>query len=127
MGWTCPKCERPLGDGGSGVVYKGYDEQLERQVAIKVPRWTRIASAEETGRYLAEARMVAQLDHPGIVPMYDVGRTTRGVYYLVSKYVEGSDLAARIKRERLPYAEAARIVACASSIAPSPASSTGFA
>ena len=77
-----------------------------------MPRWTRVASAEETDRYLAEARTVAQLDHPGIVPVYDVGRTTRGVYYLVSKYVEGSDLAARIKRERLPYAEGARIVAC---------------
>src|SRR5262249_16379269 len=63
-----------LGRGGFGVVYKGYDDDLRRDVAIKVPHRERVARPEEVELYLAEARILAGLDHPHIVPVYDVGR-----------------------------------------------------
>src|SRR5438034_6310045 len=71
-----------LGAGGFGVVYKGHDADLRRDVAIKVPHRKRVAVPEDIEAYLAEARMVATLDHPGIVPVYDMGRTEDGLCYL---------------------------------------------
>src|SRR5207302_337689 len=64
-----------------------------------------------TGCWVAEARLLARLDHPGIVPLYDVGRPADGLCYLVSKYVEGGDLGARLRRGRPAAAEAAALVA----------------
>jgi serine/threonine protein kinase/formylglycine-generating enzyme required for sulfatase activity len=100
-----------LGSGGFGVVYKGHDEELRRDVAIKVPHRHRIASPEDVEAYLAEARILAGLDHPGIVPVYDVGRTADGLCYLVSKFIEGSDLKARLEQNRPSCAEAVDLVA----------------
>jgi formylglycine-generating enzyme required for sulfatase activity len=60
--------------------------------------------------YLAEARIVAGLDHPAIVPVYDVGRTEDGCCYVVSKLIQGKDLAARMKESRLSQEQAAGIV-----------------
>src|SRR3982074_1463585 len=76
-----------LGAGGFGVVYQGFDEDLQRYVAIKVPHRHRIASADDVEIYLAEARSLASLDHAGIVPVYDVGRTDDGLCFVVSKYI----------------------------------------
>jgi serine/threonine protein kinase/formylglycine-generating enzyme required for sulfatase activity len=100
-----------LGAGGFGVVYKGYDEELQREVAIKIAPPGRVASREDAEAYLAEARVLARLDHPGIVPIYDVGRTEDGLCYLVSKFVPGSDLRARTARARLSHREASEMVA----------------
>src|SRR6266480_1188762 len=61
--------------------------------------------------YLAEARMLATLDHPGIVPVHDVGRTADGLCYVVSKFVPGQDLRAQLRQARPPCAEAAALVA----------------
>jgi hypothetical protein len=69
-----------LGAGGFGVVYKGYDDQLRRDVALKVPHRHLVATPEDVEAYLAEARTLAGLDHPGIVPVYDVGRSDDGLY-----------------------------------------------
>src|SRR5437870_10957818 len=66
---------RILGRGGYGVVYLAEDEQLQRPVAVKVPHGRLIALAGSAELYLAEARMVARLDHPHIVPVHDVGST----------------------------------------------------
>jgi serine/threonine protein kinase len=100
-----------LGAGGFGVVYKGFDEVLKRYVAIKVPHPHRITSSTDVEQYLAEARTLASLDHPSIVPVYHFGRTDDGLCFVVSKYVEGSDLRARLKQGRLPYRQSAVIVA----------------
>jgi serine/threonine protein kinase/formylglycine-generating enzyme required for sulfatase activity len=100
-----------LGAGGFGIVYKGYDDQLQREVAIKVPHRHRIASAEQATAYLAEARVLARLDHPGIVPVYDIGRTDDGLCYVVSKFIAGGDLASRLRLGRLALSEAVAIVA----------------
>src|SRR5205823_4419099 len=100
-----------LGAGAFGVVYKAHDDDLERDVAIKVPHRHRIATAADVEAYLAEARMLATLDHPGIVPVHDVGRTADGLCYVVSKFVAGQDLQARLRQARPSCAEAAALVA----------------
>jgi serine/threonine protein kinase/formylglycine-generating enzyme required for sulfatase activity len=100
-----------VGSGGFGVVYKGYDDELRRDVAIKVPHRERITRPEEAEAYLKEARVVASLDHAHIVPVFDVGRTDDGLCYVVSKFIEGSDLSAKIKTTRLAWPDSAELVA----------------
>src|SRR5207253_7860362 len=69
------RVEKILGQGGFGVVYLAHDDQLSRPVAIKVPHPKFVARPEDAEAYLTEARIVAALDHPNIVPVYDVGNT----------------------------------------------------
>ncbi len=102
---------RRLGKGGFGEVFLALDEELDRPVAIKVPRPERVSCPEDVAAYLTEARIVASLDHPHIVPVYDVGRTEDGLCFVVSKFIEGSDLAARIKEARFSFQESAGLVA----------------
>src|SRR5690242_21758070 len=80
-----------LGSGGFGVVYRGYDDDLHREVAIKVPHRHRLVHPQDADSYLAEARALAGLDHPNIVPVFDLGRTDEGLCYIVAKWIEGSD------------------------------------
>jgi formylglycine-generating enzyme required for sulfatase activity len=100
-----------LGVGAFGVVYRGRDEELQRDVAIKVPHRRGLASGVGVEAYLAEARILASLDHPGIVPAYDFGRTPDGLCYLVSKFMDGTDLGSSLKQGRPPVARAVEIVA----------------
>jgi serine/threonine protein kinase len=100
-----------LGQGGFGVVYRGYDEELRRDVAIKVPHRQHTTEPKDVEAYLAEARILAGLDHPHIVPVYDVGRTEDELCYVVSKFIEGSDLAKRIKEARPSLAECVELLA----------------
>jgi eukaryotic-like serine/threonine-protein kinase len=69
------RVERILGEGGFGIVCLAHDEQLLRAVAIKVPHRRLISRPADATPYLTEARIVAGLDHPNIVPVYDVGST----------------------------------------------------
>jgi serine/threonine protein kinase len=105
------RVERLLGEGGFGRVFLAHDEELRRPVAVKVPHQHRVPRPEDVELYLAEARILATLDHPHVVPVYDVGRTEDGLCFVVSKYVEGSDLARRIAQGRPPYLESAALVA----------------
>ena len=89
------RIERVLGRGGFGLVYLAYDEQLDRDVAVKVPHAKLISNEEDADAYRAEAQTVAKLDHPNIVPVYDAGGTSEFPFYVVSKYVEGANLAVR--------------------------------
>src|SRR6516165_6155562 len=102
---------RRLGQGGFGRVYLAHDDELDRPVAIKVPNPERIADPGDVEAYLNEARILASLDHPHIVPVYDVGRTEDGLCYVVSKLIEGSDLKARIEQDRPSFHESAELVA----------------
>ena len=102
---------RPLGRGGFGQVYLAYDEDLDRRVAIKVPRPERVSQPEDIEAYLTEARILGGLDHPHIVPVFDVGRTDDGLCFVVSKLIEGSDLATRIRESRLFFDDSAALVA----------------
>ena len=102
---------RRLGQGGFGCVYLARDDDLDRHVAIKVPSPERVAGPDDVEEYLREARALARLDHPRIVPVHDVGRTDDGLCYVVSKLVEGSDLAERMRQGRLSFRESAELVA----------------
>jgi predicted Ser/Thr protein kinase len=105
------RVERLLGKGGFGCVYLAHDDQLRRPVAIKVPRPERFARPEDAEGYLAEARVLARLDHPHIVPVHDVGQTPDGLPFVVSKYIEGSDLSCRIRQGQPSFAASADLVA----------------
>lgn len=95
-----------IGSGGFGQVWLGYDPQLKRRVAIKVPRPDRLVSAD---RFLEEAQKVAQLRHPGIVPVYDVGRDGDWCF-IVSDYIHGGNLSQRFKHTHPPWQEAVALV-----------------
>jgi eukaryotic-like serine/threonine-protein kinase len=105
------RIERVLGEGGFGRVYLAHDDQLQRLVAIKVPHRHRVANTLDGEAYLKEARTVANLDHPHIVPVYDTGSSAGCPCYVVSKYIDGTDLASRLKESRLPLHEAVELVA----------------
>src|SRR4051812_19686312 len=102
---------RRLGKGSFGRVYLAHDDDLDRPVAIKVPNPERITDAEDMEAFLIEARILAKLDHPHIVPVHDVGRTEDGLCFVVSKLVEGSDLAVRIGQARPSFRDTAELVA----------------
>jgi predicted Ser/Thr protein kinase len=102
--------EKILGEGGFGQVYLAYDEELQRHVAVKVPRASRISRPEDVESFLAEARTLAHLDHPNIVPVHDLGRTEDGLCFVVSKLIQGSDLSKKMKAARLSLKESVELV-----------------
>jgi tRNA A-37 threonylcarbamoyl transferase component Bud32 len=100
-----------VGVGAFGTVYKARDTELDRIVAIKVPRTITLDDgSEESDRFLREARSVAQLRHPSIVSVYEVGEHD-GLPFLVEDFVEGITLADLLTGERLPPRQAAELVA----------------
>ncbi|MGM9992550.1 MAG: tetratricopeptide repeat protein [Candidatus Bruticola sp.] len=96
-----------LGRGGMGVVYRGEDPVLERQVAIKVlpPKKMTPKSIE---RFLREAKTAARLDSPYIVKIHDIGQVD-DIHFIVMEYVEGSSLGDMIEYEEVPTAEQLRL------------------
>lgn len=105
------RVERILGEGGFGRVYLARDDELDRHVAIKVPRPDIRLSPDHAAIYRREAQATARLEHPNIVPVYDVGTTDQLPIYLVSRYVKGQDLARIIQQRPLSYVESANLVA----------------
>ena len=105
------RVEKFLGKGGFGLVYLARDEQLTRSVAVKVPHPERVARPEDVDAYLAEARTVANLEHPHIVPVYDVGSTAEHPFFVVSRFIEGTDLAKKLRESPLSLDQAVKIVA----------------
>ena len=105
------RIERLVGKGGFGLVYLARDEVLERSVAIKVPHLAHLVEPASADEYIQEARTVAGLDHPNIVPVYDVGSTAVYPCYVVSKYITASNLATRLQNSPLPFSAAAEIAA----------------
>ena len=98
-----------IGSGGFGHVLRGHDPELRRDVAIKVPRPERLGTPEQTERFLEEARSLASLNHPGIVPVHDAGRDDE-FCYIVSDLIDGESLDDLIIVEPLEVEEAIRIV-----------------
>ena len=99
-----------IGVGGFGRVYRGFDTWLDRPVAVKVPKVDRPVGVEEVDQCRIEAKKVARLRHPNIVPVHDVGKDG-GSCFIVSEWIEGENLANRIKGGRLPHRQAARVIA----------------
>jgi hypothetical protein len=81
-----------LGSGAFGTVWQAHDMTLDRLVAIKLPKKERFGSPAEEERFLREARISAQLRHPGIVPVYGV-ENVDAQFFIISEYVEGVTLA----------------------------------
>src|SRR5262245_3094310 len=99
-----------VGAGAFGTVYKARDPDLDRVVAIKVPRAGNLAGKGELERFLREARSVAQLHHPSIVPVHEVGQAAE-LPYLVSEFVHGVTLADQLSARRPAPREAAELIA----------------
>ena len=102
-----------VGTGAFGIVYKARDPQLDRTVAVKVPRASNLPDGGELDRFLREARSSAQLRHPAIVSMYEVGQEG-GMPYLVSEFIDGVTLADRLTTDGLGFREAAELIAIVS-------------
>lgn len=103
-----------LGEGAFGEVFKAMDSELSRVVAIKVqrPRSSGNSSASKSSNlWKTEARSLASLRHDGIVSIFDVGTAEDGRGFLVSEFVDGSDLEKRMKLGRLSSQEAVDLVA----------------
>lgn len=101
------RIEEELCQGGFGVVYRGRDLELNRRVAIKVPRRDRLEKdAERVELFRQEARTVAKLEHETIVPIYDVGNTDDVPLYIVSQFMTGGNVADLIAKGALPQNQA---------------------
>jgi eukaryotic-like serine/threonine-protein kinase len=88
-----------LGGGGMARVHLAHDNVLDRDVALKVLRQQYTDDEEFVERFRREAKNAASLNHPGIVQVYDQGRSEDGTYYLAMEYVPGGTLKERIAKE----------------------------
>ncbi|MEV5632315.1 serine/threonine-protein kinase [Micromonospora tulbaghiae] len=104
----------PIGRGGMGQVWAGYDERLDRPVAVKFLRTQEVPETERAvavKRFRREARVTARLDHPGVPAIHDLG-THGDDLYIVMQLVRGSQLADLVaEQERLSVAESASVAA----------------
>src|SRR5262249_34327443 len=99
-----------VGRGGQGVVFRARQKSLNRIVALKVIRLGQWASKAHLKRFRLEAEAAARLEHPGIVPIHDVGERDGSCYFSM-KFVEGGQLDAIAKREPMSIRRAAELIA----------------
>ena len=99
----------PLGEGGMAVVYKAYQPSMERYVALKILPKHFAAEPEFVRRFKQEAKIIASLEHPNILPVYDYGEAD-GYTYIVMRYVEGKTLADLLQGRPLPLPQIGEIV-----------------
>ncbi|MBX3059004.1 MAG: serine/threonine protein kinase [Anaerolineae bacterium] len=97
-----------IGKGGMATVYKAYQAAMDRHVALKVLPVHLAQTAEFTGRFHQEARIIANLEHPHILPVFDYGETD-GISYLVMRYLEAGTLKEKLEAEPLPLTEIDRL------------------
>ncbi len=88
-----------IGQGGMGAVFRAWDLRLERAVAIKVVRADLLSDPDSRARFRRESQIVARLQHPAIVTVFDYGTLPDGAAYLVMEFVAGEDLRHMMKRE----------------------------
>lgn len=98
-----------LGEGAMGRVYLAHDPELDRDVALKVIRSGELADPAECERFVAEARAMAQLQHPGIVPVYDFGMH-EGMPYFTMAVIAGKSLADSVAECPIPPRECAELM-----------------
>lgn len=99
-----------LGEGQFGEVFRGWDDVLRRHVAIKVSKTKQPGEAGRPDLSLKEARAIGTLDHENVLPVHDVRRQSDGGYLVVTKLIDGDDLATRMRHGQVALAETLRIV-----------------
>ena len=99
-----------IGRGGMATVYHAYDPRFEREVALKVLPREMLHDVQFRTRFDREAKTIAMLEHPAIVPVYDFGEE-QGQPYFVMRYMTGGSLSDRMKKGPMSIQEAARILA----------------
>ena len=99
------RLEELLGQGGMAEVWRAADERLGRTVAVKVIHSAHLRDGHFRERFHREARLVASLDHPNVLPVYDYG-DEEGVPYLVMPYLDGGTLRDRMMGSPIPFAQA---------------------
>jgi serine/threonine protein kinase len=92
---------REIGSGGMGRVLLAHDSQLGRDVAVKVLRREMLADRDRMERFIHEARITAQLVHPGIVPVFDIGQDHSGRHFFVMQVVSGVTLREMLAKARM--------------------------
>jgi dienelactone hydrolase len=97
-----------IGEGGMGVVYSAFDEQLRRPVAVKFLPPQLQADDDRLGRFRNEARTLSALNHPHIITIFEIGQTST-TPFIAMEFVEGETLRARLRAGRLPLREAIEI------------------
>ncbi|WP_353711976.1 serine/threonine-protein kinase [Arthrobacter sp. K5] len=102
--------ESMIARGGMGVVYRAFDVQLNRPVALKLLAPEFAANDKFRQRFVRESRLAASVDHPNILPIYGAGESS-GLLYIAMRYVRGTDVRAELEaRGALPLAEVIRIL-----------------
>ncbi len=105
-----------IGRGGQGVVYRAHQKSLNRTVALKVIGLGHWATEAHLKRFRREAEAAASLEHPGIVPIHEVGERDGSCYFSM-KFIEGGQLDAVAKREAMPIRRAVELIAKVARIA----------
>ena len=100
-----------LGKGAMGVVYRGYDPALDREVAIKVMGGATVSDPDLKKRFEKEAKASAKAQHPNIVTVYDFGYDEKGAPYMAMELLKGQDLEQRIRRNPLTFREKLDVLA----------------
>jgi len=109
------RIEEEIGRGGMAVVYRAYDDHLDRRVALKVLAPDLARDEVFRARFIQESRIAAATEHPNIIPVYDAGEAD-GVLYIAMRYVPGGDVRTLIDRVGpLPPARACALIAQAAS------------
>ena len=92
-----------IGAGGMGEVYRARDTKLDRTVALKILPPELAKSEERRTRFLREAKAASAIDHPNVAHIYEIGEAD-GVHFIAMQYVDGANLAARVKGDALATA-----------------------
>jgi serine/threonine protein kinase len=108
---------RPLGQGGMGVVYAAYDEELDRKVALKLLHRSELAGSERRARVLREAQAMARVSHPNVLTVYEVGvldeveggGATGSQIFIAMEFIEGATLHAWQRQEGRTWDEILRM------------------
>ena len=98
-----------IGQGGMGVIYKARQQKLNRIVAVKMIRAGKLASPSDIQRFQSEAEAIGRLEHPQIVPIYEVDQVD-GIHFFSMALVDGEDLAQKLQQGPLPQRQAAHLV-----------------
>src|SRR5262249_25510713 len=98
------RLEERIGWGGMGIVYRVHDPDFDRALAVKVLKEKYKDNPDMVARFLAEAQITGQLQHPGIPPVHEIGRLPDGRPFLAMKLIKGHTLA-KLLAERLNSSE----------------------